>query len=130
MRGRWPPEAGEVVNPGWRDQAFCAGTPDLWFSDPRTREAARARTLCADCPVRYDCLDYAISSRPACGIWAGLDHNQLAAAYGHLHVCRCCGTLFAGGRANPPGYCSGLCRETERRQQQIRCDRRRALAAS
>lgn len=106
------------MNPAWRDDAICSGDPELWFSDPRTREAARARTLCGTCPSRYDCLDYAIRSRPVLGIWAGLDHNQLTAAYGHIRVCHNCDVPFASGRANAPGYCCEACRKAKRREQQ------------
>lgn len=40
----------------WENQAACVGrNPDWWFSDnPYTTETAR--TICAGCPVRLQCL--------------------------------------------------------------------------
>jgi hypothetical protein len=35
----------------------------------------RARRVCANCPVRVDCLEYAIAA-DEWGIWGGLDREQ------------------------------------------------------
>ena len=37
---------------------------------------APARQVCAACPVRQPCLDYAISNRIAYGIWGGLTERE------------------------------------------------------
>jgi hypothetical protein len=112
------------VNPAWREEAPCAADPDLWFSDLRSNDTARARAVCAGCPVRYDCLDYAVRLRPADGIWAGLDCNQLADAYGDIHVCGHCGALFATVNRRV-WYCTDECRKAERRVQQARSAKKR-----
>ena len=40
-----------------------------------------ARALCSDCPVKSQCLEYALEFPPADmhGVWAGLTSRQLAA---------------------------------------------------
>jgi WhiB family redox-sensing transcriptional regulator len=59
----------------WSELASCAGEdPTLFFpvyGDPGTR----ARQVCASCPVRIDCLEYAIDADEF-GIWGGLDQEQ------------------------------------------------------
>jgi WhiB family transcriptional regulator, redox-sensing transcriptional regulator len=57
---------------GWRDRAACRGTDlDLFFPG-RGESAEPARRVCAACPVRQQCLDYAISHGIVYGIWGGL----------------------------------------------------------
>ena len=56
----------------WRELAACRGTDlDLFFPG-RGESAGPARQVCAACPVRQPCLDYAISNRITHGIWGGL----------------------------------------------------------
>ena len=44
--------------------------------DEHQREAARR--VCHLCPVRAECLEYALLTRPAAGVWAGLTVLELA----------------------------------------------------
>ena len=37
---------------------------------------ARAKSICAECRVRPDCLDYAITIREPHGIWGGLNEVE------------------------------------------------------
>jgi len=49
--------------------------PDLFF--PATPgESDHALALCAICPVRSDCLEYALEARERFGIWGGLTEKQ------------------------------------------------------
>lgn len=60
----------------WQQKAACMGAdPDLWFPPPNggQKQARQARAICADCPVRTECLAYAINQRIGHGIWGGLD---------------------------------------------------------
>lgn len=58
-----------------RDKKFpavpChAGDPDLWFAeDPGDLE--HAKRLCADCPIRRECLAAALDRREPWGVWGG-----------------------------------------------------------
>jgi WhiB family transcriptional regulator, redox-sensing transcriptional regulator len=57
---------------GWRYQAACCGANlDLFFPG-RGESAEPARRVCAGCPVREPCLDYALRHGITHGIWGGL----------------------------------------------------------
>ena len=54
--------------------------PDLWFAeDPRDLD--RAKTLCADCPIRRECLNAALERQEPWGVWGGeiLDRGTVIA---------------------------------------------------
>lgn len=51
---------------------LCVDNPDLWFStDPH--DIAIARTICAACPLRAECLQQAIIGAETHGVWGGVD---------------------------------------------------------
>ena len=68
----------------WTDRAACRDAdPDLFFpvTEDRTRRAiaaqvARAKTVCARCPVWSQCLSYAVETRQDHGIWGGLTASE------------------------------------------------------
>lgn len=72
----------------WRRDAACAVPdidPDIFFPDPefhpkdeRQAMAAEARTICASCPVKSDCLEWALNNLPLTvqGIYAGTSYGQ------------------------------------------------------
>lgn len=61
---------------GWRDAALCAQVDlDLWFPDTggSTRDAKR---VCFQCPVRLQCLEYAVERKEPWGVWGGLSQRE------------------------------------------------------
>jgi WhiB family redox-sensing transcriptional regulator len=56
----------------WRDRALCAqADPDLWFPEPG--ESPRtAKLICGWCPVRAECLAWALETNEPYGICGGL----------------------------------------------------------
>jgi WhiB family redox-sensing transcriptional regulator len=44
--------------------------PDLWFADAPA-DLERAKTLCAGCPVRRQCLAAALERAEPWGVWGG-----------------------------------------------------------
>jgi WhiB family redox-sensing transcriptional regulator len=69
---------------GWQWQAACRGEEAGLFFAPNhyetkdlkdTREH-RAKSICAGCPVRIECLEYAIRIREPHGIWGGLNELE------------------------------------------------------
>ncbi|MBV8297711.1 MAG: WhiB family transcriptional regulator, partial [Acidimicrobiia bacterium] len=44
--------------------------------DQKEEREARAKAICATCPVRRPCLDYAIGIREPHGIWGGLNEVE------------------------------------------------------
>lgn len=60
----------------WREEALCAQTdPEAFFPEKggSTREAKR---ICADCPVRSQCLAYALDHDERHGIWGGFSERE------------------------------------------------------
>ena len=64
----------------WRERAACLPFPSILFFgvddnetpvERRGREE-RAKEICAVCPVRKECLDYALATKEPYGIWGGL----------------------------------------------------------
>jgi WhiB family redox-sensing transcriptional regulator len=78
MRGG-SPEPYDIAT--WRQAAACAGADlDLFFpvgpTDTTAMAAARAKEMCAGCPVRRACLSFALSTRQEFGIWGGFDEQE------------------------------------------------------
>jgi WhiB family redox-sensing transcriptional regulator len=44
--------------------------PDLWFADSPA-DVELAKTLCADCPWRAECLAGALARHEPAGVWGG-----------------------------------------------------------
>lgn len=76
----WQALLADVDHPDWMQDAACLGyDPDAWFpSKVRNVNERRALWVCrARCPVRNECLAYALSLGPGCqGIWGGTTHEQ------------------------------------------------------
>jgi WhiB family redox-sensing transcriptional regulator len=68
----------------WRVGALCVGDDAVNFFAPNHMERkeekdlreGRARALCDRCPVRGECLEYALSVGETHGIWGGLNELQ------------------------------------------------------
>jgi hypothetical protein len=62
-------------------EASCKGiiNPNLFFPESREQEAKClpiVRSICAGCPERKECLDYALKEQIQHGIWAGTTPAQ------------------------------------------------------
>jgi len=56
----------------WQEQAACRDVnPDLFFEESPEFVAA-ALEVCAGCPVRSTCLEFAIGTHQDDGVWGGL----------------------------------------------------------
>jgi WhiB family redox-sensing transcriptional regulator len=55
--------------PEWRADAACLGAGWDVMSNPLMEQSAKA--LCETCPVRADCLAFALDTEPSDGVWAG-----------------------------------------------------------
>lgn len=65
----------------WRDRAACRDEdPELFFpvSDvgPGARQTAEAKTVCGRCPVRRECLDFALDNGLDYGIFGGTTERE------------------------------------------------------
>lgn len=60
----------------WTIDAACANAdPSLFFLD-LGRPATAAKAICAGCPVRVDCLDFALASKERFGVWGGMTEKE------------------------------------------------------
>lgn len=68
--------------PEWMADAACRGLdPDLFVPVERQgpggdNRHGKALAVCAECPVRSDCLEYAITNRETFGVWGGTTPKQ------------------------------------------------------
>jgi WhiB family transcriptional regulator, redox-sensing transcriptional regulator len=75
----------EGADVSWQARAACGGLAARLFFGPdgerpqeREIREAKAVTICASCPVRARCLDYALRNSIKHGIWGGLNKEQRA----------------------------------------------------
>ncbi|HEV7524890.1 MAG TPA: WhiB family transcriptional regulator [Acidimicrobiia bacterium] len=83
MRSRLEPGTGELfltegdLAPAWQQFAECvhhSGTVDFF---PARGESVRdAKAVCARCPVRDECLEFALRLKVAHGVWGGLSERE------------------------------------------------------
>jgi WhiB family redox-sensing transcriptional regulator len=62
----------------WRKQAACRGL-DVEVFYPASEDeadAAEAKAVCADCPVRQTCLEHALAHREREGVWGGTTERE------------------------------------------------------
>lgn len=66
-----------TYDPGeWRHRAACRDLDTAVFFPESDEQAAAAKLICATCPVRAACLEFAIVTRQDDGVWGGLDENE------------------------------------------------------
>lgn len=72
----------------WRTDAACKGwDPETFFSpdlieskEEKDRRELVAKSVCVECAVRKDCLNYSIKAAERYGIWGGLTELERRAA--------------------------------------------------
>lgn len=77
--GVLPP--GLLPDRPWVARALCAGMePEVFFPEgvdgPALLDVANAKAVCANCPVREECLDWALRIGEAHGIWGGTTPSE------------------------------------------------------
>jgi WhiB family redox-sensing transcriptional regulator len=65
----------------WRSQATCRDTdPELFFPVGTTGQAllqiAKAKSVCCQCPVHAQCLEFALETNQDTGIWGGTSEEE------------------------------------------------------
>jgi WhiB family redox-sensing transcriptional regulator len=66
----------EVVN-DWKTRAACAGYPStIFFPDGDSPDTHKALSICGECPVTEDCLEYALATNQVSGIWGGTTEEE------------------------------------------------------
>ncbi len=60
----------------WRLDAACRDLDTAIFFPESDEQADTAKAVCASCPVREACLEFALITRQDDGVWGGLDENE------------------------------------------------------
>ena len=66
---------------GWIEHAACLDEdPELFFpvgsTPPALAQTRRAKAVCTPCPVRGECLRWALDTCQDAGVWGGLDEEE------------------------------------------------------
>jgi len=64
------------MNLSWRQHAACRGIDPNIFYPASDDEAEEAKGICAGCPVRQACLEYALANRERDGVWGGATERE------------------------------------------------------
>jgi len=73
-----------IIHETWHLKAECRGPESIYFFPPNTAERREdrdqreehAKAICLQCPVRRECLDFALRVREPHGIWGGLTETE------------------------------------------------------
>ena len=68
----------------WQAKAACRGPQTSLFfppshferKDDKELRESRAKAICATCPVKRSCLEYALRIKEPHGIWGGLNEAE------------------------------------------------------
>ena len=60
----------------WKAEAACKDLETDIFFPVSESDAEPARLVCATCPVRQECLEYALVTRQEDGVWGGLTESE------------------------------------------------------
>jgi WhiB family redox-sensing transcriptional regulator len=65
----------------WRTRSACRDSdPDVFFpigsTGPALEQIETARRICAACPVRDECLEFALATNQEAGIWGGTTEEE------------------------------------------------------
>ena len=60
----------------WRREAACRDSDTNLFFPDSDNDAGPALAICASCPVRDECLEFALSTNQPDGVWGGATETQ------------------------------------------------------
>lgn len=73
-----------AVDRSWQMKGLCRGNHSYLFfppstverKDDRERREIKAKAICSVCPVKGDCLEFAVEIKEPYGIWGGLTETE------------------------------------------------------
>lgn len=76
-----PVPLGPEPGTGWQAQGACLDHPEVDFFPARGQSAGPAKLVCADCPVKAECLAHALGDNPLgivekIGVWGGTSERE------------------------------------------------------
>jgi WhiB family redox-sensing transcriptional regulator len=65
----------------WRSRGACLNAdPELFFPlssvGPSLEQLAEAKQICGRCPVRAECLEFALATEQVHGVWGGSSEQE------------------------------------------------------
>jgi WhiB family redox-sensing transcriptional regulator len=60
----------------WMAKGLCTNVPPSRFFPSDGAGVEVARRICADCPVKDDCLEHALAHRIDHGVWGGCSERE------------------------------------------------------
>lgn len=73
------PGFGDTADDGqlaWQADALCAQTDPEAFFPEKGGSTRDAKKVCGSCPVKQQCLEYALSNDERFGIWGGMSERE------------------------------------------------------
>ncbi|MFE1452957.1 WhiB family transcriptional regulator [Streptomyces olivaceoviridis] len=83
----------------WVDQGLCRAQPDRMFAEGAAQNEAKA--VCAACPVRLDCLAYALDHREEYGVWGAMTERERRALLRRRPAVTSWAEIFRAAAAHP-----------------------------
>jgi hypothetical protein len=68
----WEPDA----NTDWMRNGACRGSNTNLFFPEQGGDVRSPKAVCADCPVKIECAEYAIPQAGLHGVWGGLSERE------------------------------------------------------
>lgn len=79
----------------WVAEAACAELTHVpWFYSDDPIEIKMAKEVCARCPVREQCLEFARANREPFGVWGGLTPEERGRQPIDVERCLACGGVL------------------------------------
>ena len=66
----------DIAKLPWGDQAKCLQADPETFFPEKGGSTRDAKAICQGCPVREECLEYALANDERFGIWGGLSERE------------------------------------------------------
>lgn len=105
-----------VTDEAWRADAACLGM-DTGAFYPDSDDVFELQEVCDSCPVRLDCLEFALAHGERFGVWGGLGERKRRMLRGaHPKACEGCGKRF-GQRTERRSWCD-VCLERRQRHRE------------
>jgi WhiB family redox-sensing transcriptional regulator len=88
-------------NQPWAKWARCQEIGGDWHYPEATQSASVARSICARCEVRPECLEWALVTDERFGVWGGLTYRERMALLNIRDAVPCdlCDRIFGSGSA-------------------------------
>jgi WhiB family transcriptional regulator, redox-sensing transcriptional regulator len=83
--------SGQRERDDWRERAACRTADPEWFfpvsaAGRGMEEIARAKAVCCSCRVRRECLQFALATHQAYGVWGGTSEEERRPPAAHQRV--------------------------------------------